>query len=399
MAIDPIHSVKKSLGVNRKRVEKLENELKDVKLKIKAKDPRMHLKSGNNEILMRKAIIKPNFKSKTVLTDSTWHYVEMLFKSKQSDKKYKKKCAEALTYWSQAKNFFIATENLDILSKPLTTYYCFLNATKALLTYKDIPFDTMHGVSGESINSHINILNEMVYIHPRGVLAGLCDYLGEHVKTTAQQQKEEYILKNILYNLEFIHRAYTMTYTNQPELYIPIEEPRFVNEKTLKKGWLETRLEPEYSNKATMSKLKGFEIDPYYDNTDYYVIRLKKRFKWNAPRNQPDNDSRTAFESYYKHHRNRFRYIYSANKLWYIKRTDLSNNSSIIDRNPLILTFGAMHRLSEMSRYYPNTLDKHLSGKAGWLLTEFITKSIYQFIDMISSEITGDDFRVTGFRT
>lgn len=49
--------------------------------------------------------------------------------------------------------------------------------------------------------------------------------------------------------------------------------------------------------------------------------------------------------------------------------------------------FAAMHRLSEMSRYDPNTLDKHLAGKAGWLLTEFITKSIYQFIDMISSDV------------
>ncbi len=399
MTVNPIQNVKRSINSNRTRIEKLESDLKNVKSNIKSKAPRMRLKIGTNEIFMRKAITNPNFTSRTVLTDSTWHYVEMHFKSKQSDNNYKKRCAEALTYWNQAKNFFIATENLDILSKPLTTYYCFLNATKALLTYKDLPFDTMHGVSGESINSQTNILNEMVYIHPRGVLAGLCTYLGENVQTKAQQLREEYVLKNILYNLEFIHRAYSMTYTNQPELFIPIEEPRFVYEKTLKKGWLETKLEAEYSNKTTISKLKGFEIDPYYDNTDCYVIRLKKRFKWNAIRNQPDTDSRTAFKTYYKNHRNKFRYIYSANKLWYIKRNDLTNNNSVIDRNPLILMFGAMHRLSEMSRYDPNTLDKHLSGKSGWLLSEFITKSIYQFIDMISSEITGDDFRVTGFRT
>lgn len=58
-----------------------------------------------------------------------------------------------------------------------------------------------------------------------------------------------------------------------------------------------------------------------------------------------------------------------------------------------------MHCLSEMSRYDPNRLAKHLEKSCGWLLTEFINKSIYQFIDMISSEISGDDFRVTGFRT
>lgn len=51
-----------------------------------------------------------------------------------------------------------------------------------------------------------------------------------------------------------------------------------------------------------------------------------------------------------------------------------------------------------MSRYDPNRLDAHLASQHGWLLSEFINKSLYQFIDMISSEISGDDFRATGFR-
>ncbi|WP_243550628.1 YaaC family protein [Priestia megaterium] len=399
MATDRIQSVKRSVEVNRKKVTKLEEDLKDIKSKIKVKAPRPTIIISNNELAIRKTTVEPNFTTKTVLTDSTWHYVEMYFKRKQSDKKNKKRYEEALNYWSQSKNFFIATENLDILSKPLTTYYCFLNATKALLTCKSVAFDTKHGVSGKRIDSKSNNLNnEIIFIHPSGVLSGLCNYLKQPVRTSPQNRREEYTLKDILYNLEFIHRAYNMTYTNQPELFIPVEEPRFVHEKSLKKGWIETKLEPQYSNKTTLSKLKGFEIDPYYDNSDGYVIRIKKRFKWNAPRNKPNAISGSALRSYYQNHRNRFRYIYSANKLWYIKRADL-DNSHIIDRNSLILMFGAMHRLSEMSRYDPNTLDKHLSGKAGWLISEFITKSIYQFIDMISSEITGDDFRVTGFRT
>lgn len=391
MTLDRIQSVKKSIYVHRKRVTKLEEDLKGVKSKIKTKDPRPTIIKDNNELTIRKTSVDPNFTSKAVLTDSTWHYVEMYLKRRKYD--------EALNYWNQSKNFFIATETLDILSKPLTTYYCFLNATKALLTCKSIPFDTKHGVSGKRRDSKRNNLNnEIIFIHPSGVLSGLCNYLGQPVQANINQKREEYSLKDILYNLEFIHRAYTMTYTNQSELFIPVEEPRFVYEKSLKKGWIETKLEPQYSNKGTLSKLKGFEMDPYYENSNGYVIRIKKRFKWNVLRNKPDDMSDAALRSYYKKNRRRFRYIYSANKLWYIKRNDL-NNSHLIDRDSLILMFGAMHRLSEMSRYDPNTLDKHLSGKAGWLISEFTTKSIYQFIDMISSEITGDDFRVTGFRT
>jgi hypothetical protein len=57
-----------------------------------------------------------------------------------------------------------------------------------------------------------------------------------------------------------------------------------------------------------------------------------------------------------------------------------------------------MHRLSEMTRYAPQALVKHLDKNHSWLLTEFINKSPLQFIDEISSEITGNDFRATGFR-
>ena len=103
------------------------------------------------------------------------------------------------------------------------------------------------------------------------------------------------------------------------------------------------------------------------------------------------------FCTYYFNIRNKLRYIYSANDLWYIKRTDLKNH--IIDRNTVVLILAGMHRLSELSRYQPQTLEKHLESDHSWLLIEFINKSLLQFIDNISSEITGKDFRVTGFRT
>lgn len=369
----------------RKAIQKNSDDIKNLKDRLKSKDPRPSIKIDNQEISIRKTIINPKFSNKTVLTDSTWNYVEIFLK----DKKEK----EALTYWHQAENFFKATENLDMISKPLTSYYCFLNATKALLTYKKINFDLKHGVSGKRLNGHILLQNERIKIQPKGVLSGLCQYFQESINSSG----EEYSLKDIFYNIEYIHRAYNLTYKNQAELLIPIERIRFVYDKSRKEGWLEANLEPQYSNQSTLKKLTGFSIDRYYDNKDFYVIRRDKTFQWDAARNTPTTSSLNDFKRYYSNIRQRLRYIYSANKLWYIKRTDLS--SGIIDKNPLILTFAAMHRLSELSRYEPNTLDMHLSKSSSWLISEFISKSIYQFIDIISSEITGDDFRITGFRT
>jgi len=50
-----------------------------------------------------------------------------------------------------------------------------------------------------------------------------------------------------------------------------------------------------------------------------------------------------------------------------------------------------MHRLSELSRYEPITLSKHLNSQQNWLLSEFIKSAPYQFIHEIASEITGEE--------
>ncbi|MBD7971241.1 YaaC family protein [Paenibacillus gallinarum] len=376
---------RKSISRLRVSIQKNSQDIKEVKEKIKVKQARPSIKRGNSEITIRKAVINPDFTNKTVLTDSTWQYVELFLKQKKD--------TEALNYWHQAENFFKATQTLDMLSKPLTSYYCFLNATKALLTFRKVNYDLQHGVSGERVNGRINIQNEQITIYPRGVLSGLCNYL----KETIQGPKEIYTLKDILYNLEYIHRAYNKMYPAQPELYIPVDDVRFVHNREQKEGWLEITLESQYSSQSALSKLEGYSIDKYYNNSNFYVLRRNKKFDWDAPRNAPTAKSIESFKKYYLNNRRKLRYIFSPNKLWYLKKNKLTNG--IINKSTLTLTLAAMHRLSEMSRYDPNTLEKHLSNNSGWLISEFITKSSFQFIDMISSEITGDDFRVTGFRT
>ena len=163
-----------------------------------------------------------------------------------------------------------------------------------------------------------------------------------------------------------------------------------------KKVGSKAKLEPQHGSQSTLTKLIGFGVDRNYDQLSGCTIRRNKVFEWEAPRNRPTDSSLEAFASYHQRIRKQLRYIYSPNNLWYIKRKDLKN--CLIDRGTLPLTFIAMHRLSELSRYHPQMLKKHLERKSHWLLSEFITKSMVQFIDLISSEMTGVDFRVTGFR-
>lgn len=374
---EKFRTINRKLGENKTAISEIKSELK-------SKKPREPVKIKGKDIFVRKPKVVADFSSKVVLTDSTWQFVEIYLRSEKQD--------DALFYWEQAKNFYEATKSLSLVSKPLTAYYCFLNASKALLEVKGAQYDLSHGVTGKKVDGRFNLVNEIVKYQPAGVVAALGRYLDEHVPAGG----EEYTLKEVFYNIPYIHRAFTITYGNAPELFIPIIEPRFVFNKDENKGWLEAKLEPEHSNARTLGKLNGFGIDNIYDNSDSYTIRRNKKFKWKINNRVPTAESLTKLQEYHTKIRKELRYIYSPNELWYIKRKDLANN--VIPKSTLTLTIGAMHRLSELSRYNPQNLHKHLNKDASWLLSEFINKSIYQFIDQISSEITGNDFRVTGFR-
>ncbi len=366
------------------RIAKTNQEIRSIKEQLNVKIERKPVKCNGKEIVVRKPRIIADLPSKIVLTDSTWQFVEIYLRSEGQE--------DALFYWEQARNFYESTKTLSLVSKPLTAYYCFLNATKALLEVKSVRYDLFHGVTGKREDGHIRIQNEIVKFQPRGVVSGLGVYLEETVPAGG----EEFTLKEIFYNLPYIHRAFTITYKRMPELLIPILQPRFVYDKDRKKGWLEIQLEPEHSNARTLGRLIGYSLDKTYDNSSSYTLRRNKTFEWKMNSGVPTARCLTLLQKHHKNRRKELKYIYGSNSLWYVKRKGLQNN--IINKSTLTLTIGAMHRLSELSRYNPQTLSSHLEKDASWLLTEFINKSMYQFIDQISSEITGNDFRATGFR-
>jgi hypothetical protein len=97
---DPIIKVKS-------RLEKVEVKLKDLHEKVKDRTNRPTIQVGKNEVVLKKAHDKPNFTSKTILTDSTWSYVEIFLMQEKS-----KEAEEALFYWEQVRNFYEASKSL-----------------------------------------------------------------------------------------------------------------------------------------------------------------------------------------------------------------------------------------------------------------------------------------------
>ena len=91
----------------------------------------MGLRINSKEIHLMKPITGAEYDEKTVLTNSSWEFVDLWLRRQP-----KIRANRALFYWEQAKSFYEASELLPIESKPLTAYYCCMNAAKTLLQLK-----------------------------------------------------------------------------------------------------------------------------------------------------------------------------------------------------------------------------------------------------------------------
>lgn len=341
--------------------------------------PASKITLSSKPVAPHKSFSNPDFKAKAAHVTDKFQYVEMWLRQSGEDGK------AALVYWKQAANFYRANLAVDELAKPLTSYYCILNMVKALLvsTGKDMA-RVQHGVSGYSIGTKTALSNEIVKFKFSGVLPDFSRLFEETVSGN-----DECTLLDLLYNLPHIHRAYCMTIPSRKkkELFIPVKECGFYRVEGTSECFFRGYLTSGWSIKRTKGKLPtGFELDPTVED-GIFAVRGKKRFKWYG------NKESTKVESLGKYHKKLRRtifQIYDAPDQWYLKRDAASGISEgLISKNPTVISFAAMHRLSELSRYDPDKLARHFNNRYGWLLSEFLARTLDQVLDDLASEITG----------
>ncbi|MEP4573053.1 YaaC family protein, partial [Marinobacter sp.] len=332
------------------------------------------LRIGNQAAYFRKAISTPTFDSESVLTRDAFLYAKLWLK---------RNCKEAIPYWTQAENYFQASKILPVESAPLTSYYCFLNAAKALLVVKGKPFTDRHGVSGEQIpESKRALSNETITIQKSGVLSSLASYLNEPEEDAAHS------LSDLLGNLPFIHRAYRHTFKSKQELFIPVRNLVYRKHPSDNRIWVTADVTGRFADGRTMKTLPNhLERDLGYSEEEY-VIRPRRRKRWYS-RGDNEVQKQAAFQRLNSMHRKLrldFCYISAPLSLWYLKRR--VNSTKAIRRYGMTIIMAAMHRLSELSRYDPGGLNSYFDGQANWLLTELIELGPQQFIDELVCEMT-----------
>jgi len=318
------------------------------------------------------SLIDPDFRTQRVLCSDPWDFVSLWLKREHQK--------DALFYWEQSQHFFNASKSLSELSSPLTSYYCFLNATKALLTAKKQKYTESHGVGGRSIPGHKSLSNEIVDFQGGGILPSLCAYLAE-----PDNAGKNFTLKDLFWQMPFIHRAFCLTYKSSTELFIPLENNCFMRKDDSKEAWFQAEINKRYINAHSAKVVKpGFEI---FEENGKYFIRRKRRFRWSG---REIENSISLFITYHKTIRRRIVPIYSSENRWYLKKSVTGHDTLV--NSQLTLIFAAMHRLSELSRYDPIAFSGHFNVNHNWLLSEFIRTAPSQFVYGMASEITGLEF-------
>ncbi|MEZ6141065.1 MAG: YaaC family protein [Zavarzinella sp.] len=309
------------------------------------------------------------------MTNEPWDFVDLaLVRQKKTDAQF---------YWQQAREFYTVAQGLPVQSAPLLLYYAFMNATKALLSSKGITFNPYHGVAEWKPAAGTKGLTAGVKIKTNGILPSLASYYDEKEPST------QHTLKDILFNLPYIHRTYCLTYTSQSEMFVPIMKPVFVVEQGTKNVYFSAQLSAHYDAAIYTNRLPAtFTANNGALLSSLYVEVTSTR--------KPTAADMTTLATFAKLFRNDLFYINGAQTLWYVKATVKGKNRLL--RQSTTLTLAAMHRLSEVCRYAPMELAKYLEGQKNWLLSEFIRMSGTQFIDEIASEITGKNFLVPNVR-
>lgn len=268
--------------------------------------PALEHRISNRACYFRKSITTSAFGTERVLARDAFVFALLWLK---------RRCPEAVPYWEQAKAYYEASQTLPAESSPLTNYYCFLNATKALLIVKGESFSDRHGVSGEFAASKRSLVNESINFQGGGVVATLARYLGESVAETHN-------LKDVLSNLPFIHRAFRYTFTSHPEVFIPVRKLVYRKHPSANYVWLSAHVTGRFADGRTTKTLpKGLEQDLGFKKE--FVVRSRKRIRWHehgASKAEKDR-AMNRLQNYHKKWRKIFIYIAASPDLWYIKRS------------------------------------------------------------------------------
>jgi hypothetical protein len=264
-----------------------------------------------------------------------------------------------------------------------------LNAAKALLASKNIAFREGHGVGGRKLGASgapITLANEGIEIRRHGIVPALGTYFAEPEANTIHS------LQDVLYNLVFVHRTFTLTYPAQGDVFAPLRTCEYVHDDQTGEVYLRAKTVADVPWPTFQANLPPIFSLIVFDGSG--GVRSVPSVQWAGAQNPSPNEL-DQLRLLNQQLRYNLQYIHGSQTLWYIK----TDGPSRLQRQSITLTLAAMHRLSEICRYKPSELRTLMDSSENWLVSEFITMSPTQFFDEIACEITGDQVMIPNVRS
>ena len=351
------------------------------------------IKRNNLVFRLRKASRDPAMKGRIVLTDDLFTYVDFFYKQNprrmnSGEGSYGE--YRYLFYWEQARHFYNASKNLPIEAAPLTMYYCILNAVKSYLLYESKGDQEiqeslkMHGIQ-EGCNSKGKLYGKLEEISLKRMEKGVFSCFSRMIDINFQNTWElnwQPEMKMLLGAVPFVHNAYITTYglSKKKECFLPLRDgfPPEFSICSDKKIHLSVKLKKEYFSKTAVrlpEEIKeSFRESFLIDTNDPFTLISREGFEIEELKEK------------YCGLRSHFTYITSDQRIWYLKKFNAENKA--LRLNDLTLIFALTHRFSEIVRYRPEQMKLILDGKENWIVHEFLTMALDQFIDRLAAEIT-----------
>lgn len=380
---------------------------------------------------LHKAYHTPDLLSESILTKNIWEYVRHFFNQKIKERKLSDRdftyIEEAIYFWDQAENLFELSQLANNITKPLLLYYFFLNATKSLLVFNNSLYpeeskskNISHGIrqltSSEKLheeiskntsyspeelkafyNSHSNVDSTLskeifvVFTQQIGVLTQLYKHM-MNIEDNELELPKLYNLEDLISNLVFVHRAYSANKNIDipDQLFIPLTKSFFVeelkNEQKMLSYYFETDSKFDFLTSYSNNEFKNID-------NDFYIRSSNLKYEKSSTHTLNINNDHIKF---IKSIRNDHQYIAGIKNRWYLKNP-CTKKITDLKLHPLVILFSIFHCLSEFSRYNPfklkNMLDSSKSEEA-WLYNELISEAGFQFLDLITSEITGKELKI-----
>ncbi|WP_186431011.1 YaaC family protein [Clostridium sp. BSD9I1] len=371
----------------------------------------------NKSLQMKKAYSSQDYQNSTVLTDDIFTYINFYFSSHKKCMKYhdltlKDKHGDPNKYhfsfyWKQAMSFYKAAKTLPIESSPLASYYSMLNAVKALIAFREPYVDNfINNFSAHGLFEDKNGIGQSLdTIGVQRVGFGVFVEFGKLLESNFEvlwPRKSPWTLQKLLYNLAFLHRAYVTTYTTPrgrkiQELFVPVKAgtaPMYYkgNDNCL---YMKFEIE-KYHFPPTATSIPTTILSSI--SNDFIECGDNPFFLHSTQGARRNTDSISGeLKILNTTLRKQFQYIKSSQRLWYLRRSNLGI-SKVINVNSMLIIMATMHRFSEIVRYKPEQLARLMDSKENWLVHEFLSLALDQFIDEISAEITGQDIMSSGIK-